>query len=114
MKIKINSTMNNVYGEPLKSQRKKPQAKKEIEERRPQEFENMTLKDVIVNALLGEFEGEKLSGEEKLERYKLAMMVQSAKAEVDLNSKDMVLVKDLIGRAWSPLISGQAWEMIEP
>ena len=111
MKIKINSIMNNVYGEPLKSQRKKDRPKGSD---KPQEFEEMTLKDVIVNSLLGEFEGEKLTGEQKLERYKLAMMVQGAKAEVDLNSKDMVLVKDLIGKSWSPLISGQAWELIEP
>lgn len=114
MKIKINGLMNNVFGEPLKSQRKKPQSKKEIEEKKPPEFEVLLLKDVIVNSLLGEFPDEKLTGEQKLERYKLAMLIQDAKVEVDLNSKDMVLVKDLIGKSWSPLISGQAWMLIEP
>jgi len=111
MKIKINSIMKNVFGEPLKSQRKKIRPKGSG---KPQEFEDMILKDVIVNSLLGEFEGEKLNGEQKLERYKLAMLIQGAKAEVDLNSKDMVLVKELIGKSWSPLVSGQSWEMIEP
>ncbi len=114
MKIKINSIMKNVYGEPLKSQRKKAQTKKEIEEKKPQEFEEMTLKDAIVNALLGEFEGEKLTGENKLERYRLAMKIQEAKIEVDLVTDDVVLIKKLIGKSWSPLISGQAWIMIEP
>ena len=111
MKIKINSIMKNVYGEPLKSQRKKFRPKGSD---KPTEFEDMTLKDVIVNSLLGEFEGEKLTGEQKLERYKLAMKIQDGKSEIDLNSKDVVLIKDLIGKAWSPLISGQAWELIEP
>ena len=111
MKIKINSILKNVYGEPLKSQRKEVLPKKS--DKTPG-FENMTIKDVIVNSLLGEFEGEKLTGEQKLERYKLAMKIQEAKVEIDLVTEDVVLIKDLIGKSWSPLISGQAWEMIEP
>lgn len=111
MKVKVSSILKNIYGEPLKSQRKKPQPKRS--DKSP-EFEDLILKDIMVNALLGEYEGEKLTGEEKLERYKLAMLIQEAKAEIDLSSKDMVLVKDLIGKSWSPLVSGQAWELIEP
>ena len=114
MKIKINSIMKNVYREPLRSQRKKPQTKAEQKAGKAPEFEDLTLKDVIVNSLLGEFEGEKLTGEEKLERYKLAMLIQETKAEVGLSSKDTVLIKELIGKSWSPLISGQAWGLIEP
>ena len=111
MKIRINSILKNVYGEPLKSQRKKDRPKGSD---KPREFEDMILKDVIVNSLLGEFEGEKLTGEKKLERYRLAMKIQDTKTEIDLASEDIVLIKDLIGKSWSPLISGQAWEMIEP
>ena len=114
MKIKVNNILKNVYDEPLKSQRKKPQTKKEIEDKKPQEFELLTLRDVIVNSLLGEFEGEKLTGEDKLERYKLAVKIQESKTEIDLPSKEVVRIKDLIGKSWSPLISGQAWELIEP
>ena len=110
MKIKINSIMKNAYGDPLKSQRKKPKKKPED----PDVFEEMILKDAMVNSLLGEYEGEKLTGELKLERYRLAMKIQDAKAEIEISSKEIVLIKDLIAKSWSPLISGQAWEMIEP
>lgn len=111
MKIKVNAILKNIYGEPLKSQRKRPRPKKSDE---PEELEDLTLKDVIVNALLGEFEGEKLSGEEKLKRYKLAISIQEAKVEAQLSTTEIAEIKDLIGKSWSPLVSGQAWELIEP
>ncbi len=114
MKIKVKTILKNVYGEPLKSQRKKPQTKAEQKAGKAPGLEDLALKDIIVNALLGEYEGEKLAGEEKLERYKLAMLIQEAKADIDLSSKDIVLIKELIGKSWSPLVSGQAWELIEP
>ena len=111
MKIKINSIMKNVYGEPLKSQRKKERSKKSD---KPVEFEDMLLKDAMVNSLLAEIKDDPLTGDEKLERYRLAMKIQDAKTDLDLTSKEIVLIKDMIAKVWSPLISGQAWEMIEP
>jgi hypothetical protein len=114
MKVKVSSILKNVYGEPLKSQRKKPRTKAEQKAGKSPEFEGMTLKDVMVNSLLGEYEGEKLTGEDKLKRYKLAMKVQDAKAEAELTTTEIAEIKELIGKSWSPLISGQAWELIEP
>lgn len=117
MKIKINSILKNVYGEPLKSQRKKPQTKKEIEEKRPLELEDLTLREVIFNSLIS-FDPKNpdiVTGEEKELKYKLIVKMQDSITEVDLDSKEVVLIKELISKTFpSALVSGQAWNMIEP
>lgn len=116
MKVKLNTILKNVYGEPIKSQRKKPQSKAELKEKKAPELEDLTLKHVIVNALLAEFEAEAntITGEDKLRRYRLAMTVMDGKAEIELEAAQVVEIKDLIGKGWSPLIAGQSWELIEP
>lgn len=117
MKIKVNKIIQNVYGEPIKSIRKKPGAiidENDIESVKKGR-EDLTLREVMVNALLGDYQDEKgLQGTEKLSRYKLAMKVQSTKIELELKSGDIVLIKDLVAKAWNPLVCGQAFEMIEP
>lgn len=110
MKIKLNSILKNIYGEPLKSQRDKPRKKPDD----PKEKEILTLRSVIVVALLTDFPNEKLSGEDKLERYRLAMMIQDASADIELSSEKIVMIKESIGKAWNTLVAGQAWETIEP
>ena len=111
MKIKVTSILHNVYGDPLKGQRDKPKVKD-----KPLEKEDLTLKDIMVNALLAEFPDEQktLSGADKLKRYRLAMDIMDAKIEIDLCAEDMVLIKDMIAKAYNSLVSGQAWEMLEP
>lgn len=112
MKIKISTILKNIYGEPLKSPRKKPQSKGS---EKPEENLDLTLREIMVNSLLSEFQDEKgLSGEDKLKRYRLAMNIQDAMVEIDLDSKQVVEIKGLIAKGWSSLVSGQAWELIEP
>ena len=114
MNIKISTVLHNVYGDPLKSQRVKPQTPKEVEEKKPKEKEDLTLKDVVVNALLAEFPDEKdLTGENKLMRYRLAMKIMDAKIEVDLVAEEIVLIKGLVAKAYASIVAGQAWQMLE-
>ena len=72
-----------------------------------------TLKDVAVEALLATFQDEQgLSGNDKLERYKLAVRVNETLVQT-LTAEEISLIKKLIGKAYSPLVVGQAYLMLE-
>lgn len=73
----------------------------------------LALKVPAVNALMGAYEDERnLSGEEKVKRYDLAMRITSI-TEPDLTAEETALIKKLIAKAYSPLVVGQAWKMLE-
>jgi hypothetical protein len=73
-----------------------------------------TLRGIVVNALLASFEDEKqLSGEEKLRRWELAQSIQHATDPVEIKSEDITLIKKLVGKAYTTIIVGQAWQMLE-
>lgn len=73
-----------------------------------------TLKGVVVEALLAQFEDERqLSGEDKLKRYQLAMKVNESEGVCEMTAEEIALVKKLIGKAYGPLVSGQAWTILE-
>ncbi len=70
------------------------------------------LRGVAIDALLAVFGDEQnLAGEEKLKRYIVAEKVY--KHEDDLTVEELALLKKLIGKAYNPLIVGQAWKIIE-
>lgn len=71
-----------------------------------------TLARVACNALLAMRPDDKINGDEKARRYKLAVQLVDA-GEVDLPAESIALTKKLIGEVYNPLIVGQAWEMLE-
>ena len=71
-----------------------------------------TLRSVIVNALAGMAEGEQLTGEQKLERYRLAKKIH-VEDEAKLRAEDVVLVKAVVAAAYGPLVVGQVFEALE-
>ena len=74
----------------------------------------LTLGAVAANALLAQFEDEKnLSGEEKVKRYGLAMRVVSSK-DAALKAEEVAEIKKLVAKAYSPLIVGRAWGLLDP
>jgi len=80
----------------------------------------LTLRKVIINALVAEYHDEQagpqrpgLSGEEKLNRFNLAMKVKKAADSADLTIDEVSKVKGLIAKAYSAIIVGQAWTMFE-
>lgn len=77
-----------------------------------QKDKSLTLKKVCVDSLLLNTQDD-TSGDEKAERYMLAMKIHEAKKEVDLESKDIVIIKELIGKNYGPLVVGQAHLMLE-
>lgn len=72
-----------------------------------------TLKDVICSSLLQENPQKPLTGEEKSKRYKLWVIVNSAKVDVDLKTEELVIIKNCILDTQSILIAGQCEELIE-
>lgn len=72
-----------------------------------------TLKHFAVEALQLTFQDEQsLSGEDKAKRYILATRIY-ANPEIDLKVEELALIKKLIGKAYGPLIVGQAYQVIE-
>ena len=75
---------------------------------------SLTLTTVALNALLNTYEDERsLTGKEKADRMQLALKINKNPKEADLTIEQMKLVKDLIGKAYGPLIVGRAYEMLE-
>lgn len=74
-----------------------------------------TLEKVAEQALLGRFQDESSAlGDEMTKRYDLAQRIYNHKADVTLSVEELSLVKRLIGKAFPPLIVGQAWHMLDP
>jgi len=74
----------------------------------------ITLKSICINSLMANYQDEKnLSGEEKFKRYELAMKISENGKDVDLKAEDISLIKQLVGKAFTPLVVGQTYKMLE-
>src|ERR1700685_1289803 len=69
----------------------------------------LTLGEVAAGALLKD--DPTLSGKEKVSRYVLAQKVYNAK-DITLTLDEAKLIKEQIGKNWSPIIVGPAWFLI--
>jgi hypothetical protein len=79
----------------------------------PNSDDPATLREISIESLMTMADDEKnLSGDDKVKRYYLALKIKDAQ-EIDITVEEAALLKKLIGRAYGPLIVGQAWEMLE-
>lgn len=69
-----------------------------------------TVKMVIVNAVLAPAQNEK--GVDKVVKYELAKKVHS-NDEVDLDEKEIAMIKDVVGENFAPIIVGQIYELLK-
>ena len=97
MKIDFNVVLKNLKGEILKDKGK-----------------DLTLKNVGTNALLGNYQDEKIGGEEKLRRFLLATRIYESKDEIELENDDVKLVKDMIAKGYSTVVTARAWQILDP
>lgn len=76
---------------------------------------DLTLKDVIMDGLLGVTEAsQKMDSKEKIRRSTLAEMIYRCE-EVDLPAEDVALIKKVINEVFpQPWIVHSAYNMIEP
>lgn len=72
-----------------------------------------TLGTLAVEALLAQFRDEtSLSAIEKVRRFRLAESICNA-SSIDIPIEDIALIKQLIGKAYPPLLVGRAFQIIE-
>lgn len=78
----------------------------------------VTMGEIAVQALLATHvddngRAENPSGEEKMRRYMLAMKIEGATLPVDIKAEDVAKLKELVGKAFNPLVVGQFYENVE-
>lgn len=88
------------------------------------DFKGQPLKDgeveanlgsVVVNALMANYNDD-ANGKEKLRRYKLALRIHDSTIEeipIELKAEEIALCKDLIGKAFNPIVVGQAYMLLD-
>ncbi len=128
MKINFNREFTNLDGTVI------PEQPDEFEEKKDgrkisKKYPPFTLKNACVNILSGAAldeltcpqcgvtlrTPEKLDGEEKCRRFELARKIYGADGEVDIGTKDIELIKELLARTLpTNLIVGQAWAVLDP
>ena len=69
-----------------------------------------TVKMAIVNAVLSPVQKE--SGIDKVKKYELAKKVFDVD-EVDLDEKEIALIKERVGEMFAPVIVGQVYELLK-
>lgn len=80
---------------------------------RPAEEEELTLREVCRRSLVAMIQQEKVTGDEKFERYHLALKIMDNDLVV-LDAKDIVKIKACIANVYNPLVMGRAWELLDP
>jgi hypothetical protein len=74
----------------------------------------LTLRAAIVDSLASTYADERaLPNEEKVKRYKLAKKVHNAKPTAEFTIEQTALMKDFVGKNFTPLIVGACFELIE-
>ena len=102
MKIDFSKQIMDIAGKPIKM--KDGEAERDF-----------ILRDVAVNAILTETqESAKSDGKEKVRRFRLADKIFGAAEPIALPAEDIVLLKDMIAKAYGALVTARAWDLIEP
>lgn len=71
-----------------------------------------TVAQACVNALLADYQEDKINGEEKLKRFVFAKKINQDET-IELKSEDVTLIKSLIAKAYNALIVGSVYEVLE-
>ena len=79
----------------------------------------LTLRKACVNSLLttqldSRGAPKRVEGMEKFKRYQLAMEIYNSNGLLDLRAEQIKLLKTLVSDVYAPLVSGQAWEILDP
>ena len=77
----------------------------------PTPKDKLELKKVCITSLLKDFDND--TPEFKTEKYLLFQKFHKASGKIDLEAKDVVLVKNQIARVYSTFVMGQAFDMLE-
>ena len=98
MKLDLNAAITNLEGVPMTDEKNVV----------------ATVRASLCNALLAVYaDEERVSGEEKLKRWKFAQKLYTAKDTVEIKAEEIVLLKTLVAKAYTPMVSGQLWELLD-
>jgi hypothetical protein len=76
--------------------------------------EPLTVRWAATKALTATFRDEpSLPGDEKVARFHLALKV-TREDQLDLKAEDVVLIKQLVGKMYGPVVVGQVWSILDP
>ena len=73
----------------------------------------VTLQNATVNALMASDPNDNPDGVEKAKRFTLAMKIHGTKEPVDVTAEEIALIKKLIGKVYTALVVGRAYELLE-
>lgn len=96
MKLDMNKPVLDLHGDPIK-----------IKER------DWSMKEAISDALMRQYDVEKLTGDIKLARYSLAMEIFKSNGEIDLKAEQIVTIKQVACLAYAPLVYGRICEAVD-
>jgi len=97
MLVNVNQTLKTIAGETMK-------------DAVDGKAVDATVKMAIVNAILSPVEKE--LGVDKVKKYELAKKIY-ASDEVDLDEKEIALIKERVGEGFAPIIVGQIFELLK-
>lgn len=97
MKLDFNQSLKSLDGKALKFD----------------QVTEFTLKLACVEALMREHANEQISGKEKFERAILAEKIHKAKGFCEVTSEEITQIKELVGRAWPPVVVLPAYKLLE-
>ena len=67
---------------------------------------------IAIEALTLNDPQDKISGEEKMKRWKLACKIHGSD-QGDITIDEAKIIKDLVGKYYGPIVVGQVWEALE-
>jgi len=111
MKFNVSQVLVSFTGEPMTDT-----VPKKVAPGQPAEDEKvpLTLGAAAIASLTAQRPQETVDGKEKLQRFILAQLISKTKdGQVRLETEDLSLIKELIGRYMPIVVAGAAWVAIE-
>jgi hypothetical protein len=76
--------------------------------------EPLTLRAVLVGALLNAPDSAEQKPEDKRKRFRLAQRIEAADKTVHVSAEETKLLMDLVGISFSTLVTGLVFDMLDP
>jgi hypothetical protein len=97
-KINMNTPIKNMSGNIIKDENNK----------------ELLIRNVLTTSLLSvQKNDENIDGKKKYEMYKLANKIDEAKDVIDLESEDIILLKERVSKSYLTYVMGQVWDILE-
>ena len=103
MKIEFGQVLYTMNGEPIQ----------EGDPREQKETRDLTLGRAAINSLLADVEGERQTGAQKFDRFKLAMRIGNEEDPIEITIGDASLIKERVGIVYPTYAVGLIWTMLE-